>query len=276
MEARMPSDKKKEQTFKLDYFDIVKGVLFPNRGSSKPKAVVSKPVAAAVAPVEQTPPVATAPVAEKKVSSGAFKVPKVIYGGKMLPAFWTVTTVLSLIVNIILIVVLVIVGQQLFAIKQLVNGHLLGGLYENFILMDQAHIKTDITVKDTIPIKFDLPISKDTVVVLNQDTAIDHVLVQINTGALSINSYARIVLPAQTNLPIHLDLLVPVEAQIPVTLNVPVDIPLAKTELHKPFVGLQDVVSPLYWLLQPQIKNANNIPACQNGLGSWFCQKFFK
>jgi hypothetical protein len=51
-------------------------------------------------------------------------------------------------------------------------------------------------------------------------------------------------------LPIHLALSVPVDQQIPVVLNVPIDIPLEKTELHKPFVGLQDVVRPYQTLLK--------------------------
>ncbi len=277
----MPSDKKKNESFKLDYFDLIKGVLFPNRG--KPVAKTAKP---AVPPAANKPaqvvaqPVATEPTSQAvKTSAAAAKSQKparpFFQAGKLLPAFWTVAGVLSVIVNIILIVVLVVVGQQLFTLKQLVNDHLLGGLYANFILMDRAHIKTNITVEDTIPIKFDLPISKDTVVVLNQETPVDKVLVQINTGSLVINSYARIVLPAGTNLPIHLELTVPVETQIPITLNVPVDIPLEQTELHQPFVGLQKVVSPFYWMLQPQIKTSDDVPACQ-GQAGWFCQGFFK
>jgi hypothetical protein len=32
---------------------------------------------------------------------------------------------------------------------------------------------------------------------------------------------------------------------------VPVDIPLEQTELHEPFVGLQQVVKPWYCLIEP-------------------------
>jgi hypothetical protein len=266
----MPTEKKKKElTFKLDYFDLIKGVLFPNRGKPAPK----KSASTSTSDVKETAPVAAPTIKPAKKPQASAR--PFFQAGKLLPAFWTTASVLSFIVNVILIVVLVVVGRQLFALKELVNDHLLGGLYANFILMDRAHIKTNITVKDTIPIKFDLPISTDTVVVLNQDTPVEHVLVQINTGSLTINSYARIVLPAQTNLPVHLTLTVPVETQIPITLNVPVDIPLEKTELHQPFVGLQKVVGPFYWMLQPQIKTANDVPACQ-GQAGWFCQGFFK
>ena len=115
--------------------------------------------------------------------------------------------------------------------------------------MDTAHIKTNITVTDNIPINFNLPISQDTVVTLTQNTTINGANVRINSGGLSINSAANIILPAGTNLPVHLELTVPVNTTVPIQLNVPIDIPLQNTELHKPFIGLQQVVSPFYWLL---------------------------
>ena len=43
---------------------------------------------------------------------------------------------------------------------------------------------------------------------------------------------------------------IPVDAMIPVTLTVPVSIPLNETDLHQPFVGLQQVVQPYDTLLK--------------------------
>jgi hypothetical protein len=181
---------------------------------------------------------------------------------KTLPAFWTVASAVSLLVNIVLIVALILLGRELFVLKALVGDKLIGGLYENFIFMDQAHIKTDISVTDTIPISFTLPISQDTVVVLTQNTAINGANVRINTGGMAINSAANIVLPAGTNLPVHLELNIPVTTTVPIKINVPVDIPLQQTELHKPFIGLQQVVAPFYNLLQPQMKGPQDLPVC--------------
>ena len=64
------------------------------------------------------------------------------------------------------------------------------------------------------------------------------------------NAPTDIILPAGTVLPIHLDLVVPVDQQIPVELNVAVDIPLNQTDLHTPFVGLQQVLDPYYTMLE--------------------------
>jgi len=105
-----------------------------------------------------------------------------LWQGKIWPAFWTVASLLSLSVNILLIVILVLVGKQLFPLKQLLTQQLLGGLYYNFVQMDQAQIKTEVLVtdrihvSDSIAVTFDLPLSQDTRVVLTRDTPINRIL----------------------------------------------------------------------------------------------------
>lgn len=60
---------------------------------------------------------------------------------------------------------------------------------------------------------------------------------------------ANIVLPAGTKLPSALNITVPFSNTVPVNLIVPVDIPLNQDDLHEPFVGLQNVVSPfMQWM----------------------------
>jgi hypothetical protein len=191
-----------------------------------------------------------------------------------LATFWTIASVLSLTINLILILALVLVGRELFTLKSMLGTNLLGGLYENFIFMDQSHIMTNISVADTIPINFKLPISQDTTVMLTEDTRINGAMVRLNSGGVSINSVANITLPAGTSLPIHLELTVPVNTTVPIRINVPVDIPLDKTDLHKPFIGLQQVISPFYTLMQPQIKRPEDLPLCQSF--SILCAAYFK
>ncbi len=256
---------KKEQQFKLNYLDIVKGVLFPNAGKPAPKpspkpAQAALPTSGATSqPAAQ--PAASTPAAQPASQKPASRPgPSTIKTDKLAPAFFNIAGILSFIVNLILIVVLVILARELFALKALVGDHLLGGLYENFILMDMAHIKTEIQIDRQIPVEFDLPISQDTVVTLTEPTRINGAQVVINSGGLSINAPANIVLPAGTNLPVHLELTVPVKTEIPINFPVEVDIPLQETELHQPFIGLQDVVRPLYNLLNPELKSAENLP----------------
>ncbi len=186
---------------------------------------------------------------------------------KLLPAFWTFASALSLAVNVVLIAVLLVLLQMLGAIRLTANDQvssLLGGLYTNFVKMDQASIKTVIPVRKEIPVNFVLNVSGPTNVTLSESVTIDGALVTVNTGGLNINSArARIVLPAGTVLPINIqNLVVPVNQQVLAELDVQVNIPLSQTELHEPFVGLQKVVEPWYCLVEPNaiVNNARVCP----------------
>jgi hypothetical protein len=178
-------------------------------------------------------------------------------------AFWDVTTGFSLIVNATLVAILLIMSVQIRNLKTTVNG-LLSGLYGNFVEMDNASINTTITVNTQVPIDFILPIHQNTDVILTQNVVIPNAFVVINSGGLSINAAARVTLPAGTNLPISLNMSVPVQSTIPVTLQVPVNIPLAQTELHQPFTGLQDTLRPYYCLLDKNAQYPQGIYICEN------------
>jgi hypothetical protein len=180
-----------------------------------------------------------------------------IYDGKVRPAFWTIASIASLLVNLILIIIVFFLARYVFDLKRLVQDNVLGGLYANFELMDTAHIRAKIPVSASVPAKFDLPLSTTTMVTLTEDTSITGATIyELNAGALYISrANTNIILPAGTNLPIQLNLTVPVDQQIPVNLMVDVDIPLNQTELHQPFVGLKDVIEPFYKGLLPLPNN---------------------
>lgn len=186
------------------------------------------------------------------------------------PIFWTIASVISLLVNFGLVIALLVVVQLLggtqaaLALVQNQATGLLGGLYNNFVKMDAASIKTSIHVEKEIPVQFSLNVSGPTDVTLSSDVVITGALVTVNTGGLNINrARANIVLPAGTVLPINIqNLVVPVDQKVMAVLDVPVNIPLNQTELHEPFVGLQKVVEPYYCLLQPDtVVNGVNVCA---------------
>jgi hypothetical protein len=216
--------------------------------SNQPPSQVPAPDVQAPESLEETWPAEEAPEAERTPLQLRRRRHRPRREWRFAQAFWTVTSLLSLVVNVILVVALLALGRQLFTLKGLVEDQVLGGLYKNFILMDQAHIKTTIPVSAQVPAKFDLPLKTNTVVVLTEDTVLDNARVaKLTTGGLTIdNAPATIVLSAGTRLPVALDLTVPVDQMIPVNLTVGVDIPLTETELHEPFVGLQEVVRPYY------------------------------
>lgn len=188
---------------------------------------------------------------------------------KMLRALWTIASTISMLVNIVVVIILLAVYQN-YTVLKIPEGigldtpkDLLKGLFDNFQLMDQAHITTNILVQDEIPVRFTLGLNQQTSVILSEDVTIDGARVALTTGGLNIfNAPATVVLPAGTSLPIFLNLEVPVDEMIPITLNVPVDIALNETDLHQPFTGLQTVVEPLYCLVSSNALDLNGAAIC--------------
>ena len=174
-----------------------------------------------------------------------------------LPTFWTIASVISMLVNIGVVIALILVVRLLggtqaaidFAQSQ-ANG-LLGGLHSNFVKMDAASIKTQIPVNANIPLNITVPVQATTQITLAEAAVIRNAQVIINTGSLDINANATVTLPANTPLTVNLDFPLQVTDTIPISLMVDVNIPLKDTELHEPFVGLRNVVEPYYCLLQP-------------------------
>jgi hypothetical protein len=211
----------------------------------------------------------------KKGTTDASRAPKPVSPSKSMklnfwPPFWTIASVLSLLVNVILAIALLVVwiytknlNINPGNVKDMGND-LLGGLYTNFERMDRAHITTTVPVETTIPVKFDLALNQQTSVVLSQAVTINNARVTVNTGGLNIsNALTTIVLPQGTTLPIVLNLTVPVDTTVPVKLNVNIDIPLEKTQLHEPFSGLQDVVKPFYCMINANAVNLDKQPICK-------------
>jgi hypothetical protein len=235
------------------YFDLVKAMVGGMFKSNKPK----KP---AGAPKDERP------FSERHPRLARFLWQK----GRFREAFWTTASVFSVITNIILVIIVLVLLNYLFVLKNLVGNELIGGLYDNFVKMDEAHIITDIQVETTIPVTFDLPLAQGTVVTLIEDTPISGATIYLNGAPVALD----INLPKGAELGINLDLIVPVDADIDVSIPVHVDIPLNETELHEPFTGLQTVVRPYHNLLQPLPNSWEEAPFCQ-GFTGWLCDFIF-
>jgi hypothetical protein len=224
------------------------------KGHAKPAQVGTSPVDSSPAPLAstQSPP-------EPAARSRSLK-----FG----PAFWTIASLLSLTVNVVLIVFLLLVVSN---VRQLYKGFnnltnmpvdLLGGLYTNFEKMDRASIVTNIPVDAQIPLSINVPVQKTTEITLLQDAVISGARVRINTSSIDIDAPANVTLPAGTKLTVGLNFDLQVQDTIPIHVDVPVNIPLVQTDLHVPFAGLQDVIRPLYCLLEPNALNLSGAPVC--------------
>jgi len=217
------------------------------------------------------PTVATVNPERRSTNQQHFPVAdRLIWQGRVWPALWTVGSIFSITLNAILIIVLLLLGRQLFAVKRLVSDQLIEGLYENFMLMDNASIVTQVKVEDTIqvndtiPVVFDLPLSQKTAVVLAEDTPVRDATIFLNGAPVPLDLVLRqgTVLNIQLDLVVPVSQTVPVKLDVPVALEVPVNIPLDQTELHEPFVGLQNVVSPYDSLLAQLPDSWYETPLC--------------
>jgi hypothetical protein len=176
------------------------------------------------------------------------------WSSRFLPAFWTIASVISLIVNVILFTLLLIAFRMLGDIRTTTEDQvsgLLGGLYENFVRMEEATINRTIPVDANIPINIMVPI-QNVPITLSQPADIRNVRVVIDMPGFHLDSpRTRVILPAGTPLVVNFNSPLPVSDTIPVHLDVPVNIPLRETQLREPFQGLQQVVRPWYCLVEP-------------------------
>jgi hypothetical protein len=183
---------------------------------------------------------------------------------RILPVFWTIASVLSLVVNAImlLLVIFLVRGMGSLNVTSLGPG-VVSGLYNNFELMDQAHIKTTIPVQTSIPLNLSIPVQTTTGITLAQAVTIPGAHVKITTDLFNIDAPANVTLPAGTSLNVTMNFTVPVQSDVPVTLNVPVDIALHDTELHPAIAGFQDSLRPLYCIVTPAGLSLSGEPVCR-------------
>ena len=208
-----------------------------------------------------------APIDSKYPSAPAAEPQPRKWRFKFLPAFWTIASVMSMVVNVVLIIIILILFQMFGQVRRM-QGYasnqatgLLGGLYTNFVKMDEATISTTIPVDASVPLNITVPVQTTTQIALADSVTIPNAHVRIATGGLNIDANAVVTLPANTPLTVKLDFPLQVQNSIPIHLDVPVNIPLNHTELHEPFVGLQKVVEPWYCFVKPDA-TVNGLQVC--------------
>jgi hypothetical protein len=212
------------------------------------------------------------------------RLQKVVYQGKFLPAFWTVTAIFSLLANIFLIAILVSFGHYFFQFKANIADGLVTGLSNNLALMDKAHIvatvpvETTVQLQDNLPVVFDLPIKQDTRISLAQDTRISGAYIYLNNTAVSTD----LTLPAGTPIQVNFDMTipvsqtVPVDVTVPVSLLVPIDLAINdQTDLHQSIVGLQSAIEPYKVLLGSNFNSTEDVSLCNQWWLGWLCSAVF-
>ncbi len=224
-------------------------------GEARRQAVLNLPKAGATRSPDRPP--ATRP-AEGKAYGKSPRPPR-----RWLPIFWTIASTVSVVINVILLGALITVGSNLgLAGAAARDSSLLGGLYDNFERMDQAHIRTNIPLETSVPLNLVVPVQTTTTIILTDDVAIRGAHVRINTALFNIDAPASVTLPAGTSMNVALNMSLPVQGEVPIAVSVPVDIPLQDTDLHPALVGLQDAIRPLYCLVNPAARTGGGDLVC--------------
>jgi hypothetical protein len=211
------------------------------------------------------------------------RLQKVVYQGKFMPAFWTVTAIFSLIINVIFIALLVFFGHLFFDLKSLIADDLVTELSNNLELMDQAHIVDTVTVEttvrlqDNLPVEFNLPINQTTQLALTEDIRIPGAYIYLNNTAVQTD----LTLPAGTPIQASLDMTIPVSQSVPVdvtgsvSLLVPLDLAIDQTDLHQSILGIQDAIDPYKVLLGSEFTSTKDFPICNQWWTGWLCRFIF-
>jgi hypothetical protein len=172
-------------------------------------------------------------------------------------AFKTIAILFSFVINLVLIIVLVILGMQIYQIKNGIAEPLIDGLHASFVGLDKATIDRIIPVRETIPVQFDLPLQQNTTVILTSPVPLQaYAQFNLPGGGGTINGMVNLQLPQGMELPVSLNLTVPVDTTLPVSLDVRAIIPLEETQLHDPINNLREVLEPLVRVLDNLPDNA--------------------
>lgn len=179
-------------------------------------------------------------------------------GAQMLPAFWTIGGILSVIANVLLV-------GMLLGGRGLSGGgeEVLSNVYASLDQLDNAHIRATIPLRTNLALDATVPLEASTRITLAQDLFVRGAHVTINASGLSIDSPADITLPAGTEMNVNLDLALPLQSALPVTADVPVDIALRDTELHAAIQGLKDSLRPVVCANSPAATLPDGTSICR-------------
>lgn len=164
---------------------------------------------------------------------------------------------LSFLINLVLILVLLVVGYQLF-IRKAGLPPLKGTVSELTDIIDKlqnATIVASVPLNEQLPINLQVPVSQATNVRVTQSVPLNvPAAIVFPGGGGNLNASVSLNLPEGLELPVFLSMTIPLESSVPVSLTVPVEIPLRETELGPQFGRLRELVQPLEDLVQGQAR----------------------
>jgi len=167
-------------------------------------------------------------------------------------AFEKIAIVFSFVVSFVLVMILLLLGISLLTIAPALSEMrtntacpLIADINNLVSDLDNAVITRTIAISKTIPVVFDLEVSKNTEVVLTAPVTLQRpTSFTFPAGGGQINGSVTMALPKGQKLPIRLGMTVPVSETVPVHMDVPVRIPLNETDLGPVVAKLKDLLFP--------------------------------
>jgi hypothetical protein len=136
--------------------------------------------------------------------------------------------------------------ESLLGLKDGVVCDTITGLNTLLDDFENAVITRTISISQTIPVEFDLPLDQNITVRMTQKVDLERPTTMVLPGGGGrINGTVYLDLPSGLRLPIQLNTMVPVRQQLPVQMEVPVAIPLSETDLGGVIQQLRDLLAPL-------------------------------
>lgn len=170
-------------------------------------------------------------------------------------AFKNLALLFSFLVNLILVIVLLLMIQPLFMANTQIAQPLLGDLDAAFAALGKTNIVTTVSIDDSLPVVFNLPLQQNTNVVLTEAVPLSVPTTFSLGNQGTIYGWVSLSLPAGMVLPVALNLNVPVSTTVPVVMQVPVTIPLDEAGMGPAIIQLRGVFSPIQAALQ-QLPNS--------------------
>lgn len=182
------------------------------------------------------------------------RLPRIKFG-KPGENFWKTITVISIVLNLALLFVMITLGNSIFSLKSAFDDTGIEETAKAMTFEEGATLSTSIRIQDEVPVTFEVPLQRSTVVTLFEPAQIDGASISIRSATLSIDAPASLTLPVGAELPLALDFSVTVDTVVPIDLTVPVEIPIAESE-----VG--EALSAMQGLLDPYRSIAAELPGC--------------
>jgi hypothetical protein len=164
--------------------------------------------------------------------------------GKPGEDFWKTITVVSIVLNLALLFVMITLGNSIFRLKTAIDDTGFEEVAKAMTFEEGATLSTSIRVQDQVPMTFEVPLQRNTVVTLSEPARIDGASISIRSATFSIDAPASLTLPVGAELPLALDFSVTVDAVVPIDLTVPVEFPIADSEIGESLSAMQGLLDP--------------------------------